>query len=182
MLIANEKKQENIIEYLLYMYQVEDLLRAIQFDVYAIQEAVINKMTSVEDAQKDVRAWYDNLVVLMHQQDITQKGHLDFIKEIQDELIFLHNTLLGPLEDKKYQELYKNAKPFIEQLKAKGNAQMHDIEVSIVGMYGKLVLNMQNKPVTHDTEEALEYIRLILAYLAIKYKEFKSGVLKFQLN
>ena len=33
MLIAKQKRQENIAEYVLYMWQLEDMLRACNFDV-----------------------------------------------------------------------------------------------------------------------------------------------------
>ena len=36
MIVAKQKRKENIAEYLLYMWQVEDLIRANQFDLSLI--------------------------------------------------------------------------------------------------------------------------------------------------
>lgn len=41
MLIAQKRRKENIVEYLLYMWQIEDLIRANQFDINLIDERVI---------------------------------------------------------------------------------------------------------------------------------------------
>ena len=37
MIVARQKRKENIAEYLLYMWQVEDLIRANRFDMDAIR-------------------------------------------------------------------------------------------------------------------------------------------------
>ena len=41
MIVAKQKRKENIAEYLLYMWQVEDLIRANQFDIDSIRRNVI---------------------------------------------------------------------------------------------------------------------------------------------
>ena len=41
MIIARQKRKENIAEYLLYMWQVEDLIRANKFDMDSINRTVI---------------------------------------------------------------------------------------------------------------------------------------------
>ena len=41
MIIAKRKRKENIAEYLLYMWQVEDLIRANKFDMDSIRRTVI---------------------------------------------------------------------------------------------------------------------------------------------
>jgi hypothetical protein len=43
MIVANQKRKENIAEYLLYMWQVEDLIRANHFDLEAIRKQVVER-------------------------------------------------------------------------------------------------------------------------------------------
>ncbi|MBQ1485634.1 MAG: DUF4924 family protein, partial [Muribaculaceae bacterium] len=43
MIIAKQKRQENIAEYLLYLWQVEDLLRACNLDIDKVEKAVIGR-------------------------------------------------------------------------------------------------------------------------------------------
>ena len=41
MIIASQKRKENIAEYLLYMWQIEDIIRANKLDIDKIKESVI---------------------------------------------------------------------------------------------------------------------------------------------
>ena len=43
MYIASQKRQQNIAEYLLYMWQVEDIIRAYHFDIDLIKENIIDR-------------------------------------------------------------------------------------------------------------------------------------------
>jgi len=43
MIIAQEKKKTNLAEYILYMWQVEDIIRAYQFDITKIEENIIKQ-------------------------------------------------------------------------------------------------------------------------------------------
>ena len=41
MLVAQKKQQENIAEYVLYLFQIEDIVRSLNFDIEQIMEAVV---------------------------------------------------------------------------------------------------------------------------------------------
>ena len=43
MLIAAKKKEENIAEYILYMYQIEDIIRSFQFDIERIMDEYVRQ-------------------------------------------------------------------------------------------------------------------------------------------
>lgn len=43
MIIASQKHKENIAEYLLYMWQIEDIIRANGLDIDRIKENVIDR-------------------------------------------------------------------------------------------------------------------------------------------
>jgi len=43
MLISREKRRSNIVEYLLYMYQIEDIIRSFQFDITQIDANVVQR-------------------------------------------------------------------------------------------------------------------------------------------
>lgn len=182
MLIANQKFRENIAEYLLYMWQLEEMIRSLQFDIELIQENIINVMTSNEDAQADVRDWYLSIIQEMKNHDLIEKGHLPRVEEIQEEVYFLHNTLLTGLQDSKYQALFSTAYPFIEELRTKSDKQLNDIEICLTALYGKLVLKMQKVKISSETEIGFTAFAKVLAYLSIKYKDFRSGKLRFQIN
>ena len=182
MLIANSKLRENIAEYILYMWQVEGMVRSLNFNIDAISDTIITKMTSNEDAQEDVREWYIELIKEMEDSDILEKGHLRRVHEVMDEVFFLHNTLLTSLRDDKYIALFTEAYPVIEELKARAGEDLNDIEICFTGLYGKLLLKMQSKKISKETEKGFVAFSKVLAYLSAKYKEFKKGELKFQVS
>ena len=43
MLVAREKKKSNIAEYVLYMWQVEDMLRALNLDMGMVDKYVVSQ-------------------------------------------------------------------------------------------------------------------------------------------
>jgi hypothetical protein len=182
MLIANSKLRENIAEYILYMWQVEGIVRSLNFNIDSIFDVVITKMTSNEDAQLDVKDWYLELIKEMADSEILEKGHLRRVHEVMDEVFFLHNTLLTSLKDEKYKVIFTDAYSFVAELKTKSGDELNDVEICFTGLYGKLLLKMQNKKISKETEMAFTAFSRVLAYLSVKYKEFKKGDLKFQVS
>ena len=59
MIIAQQKRKENIAEYLLYMWQVEDLLRACDLDDDRIDQLLVNRFKSIvpDEQLPAIRQW-----------------------------------------------------------------------------------------------------------------------------
>ena len=183
MLIANQKKKENIAEYVLYMFQVETVIRSFNFEIEEIFVHYICQMTSIEEAREDVKQWYQAIIDEMKANELKEKGHIGKVHETMEEMTFLHNTLLTSLEDTEYQEIHTEAGPYIQELRDKsGIAGLSDIEVCLTGLYGKLTLKIQKKEISEETELAFETFTRLLVKLSVRYEDFKSGNLKFQLN
>lgn len=51
MLIAQQKRKENLAEYILYLYQVEDLIRAFHLDMNLIDKNLVSRY-QVNDEKK----------------------------------------------------------------------------------------------------------------------------------
>lgn len=49
MITASAKKRENIAEYVLYMWQIEDLIRAYGLDIDKIKENIVDRHTGISD-------------------------------------------------------------------------------------------------------------------------------------
>lgn len=178
MLIALQKKQENIAEYILYMWQVEDMIRACGFDIDLIQERIINGMSEDETTRKEIRRWYADLISKLKLQGKEQSGHLRDFDEQLIELNYLHGSLLNLLGDEKYKEIYQAATPLINDFKSKANtSDITDIEVCLNALYAKLMLRLQNKEISKETEEAFQAFAKVLAYLSVKYNDMKAGKL-----
>ncbi len=62
MLIAQQKLKENIAEYILYMYQIEDVIRAYSFDVEEIIENYVKPQLPDASFLPSYRKWYTDLI------------------------------------------------------------------------------------------------------------------------
>ena len=183
MLNAEKRKQENIAEYIIYMYQIEDLIRACNFDLELIMESVVRPQLPDDSFIGQYRSWYDSLIRDMKIQRIEKVGHLMDLREILMEISYLHNTLLNVTQDGKYLELFERALPVIEEFKDKSNLKdKNHIEIAFHAMYMKLLLRLQKKEISSETEEAFDAMRMMLAYLSKAYHKMKSGDLDFLKN
>ena len=78
MLIAEEKKKTNIAEYILYMWQIEDIIRSSKFDLEQINTNIISKFDAPSEVKYDMKLWYRNLIEQMMKEGISEKGHLSW--------------------------------------------------------------------------------------------------------
>ena len=76
MLIAQEKRKTNIAEYVLYMWQVEDVIRAYKFNIDLIDKNRVSQYNKPDSIKKEIRNWYANLILMMHEEYIKEKGSL----------------------------------------------------------------------------------------------------------
>ena len=195
MLIARQKKQENIAEYVIYMYQVEDMMRACGLDIATVKKNIISQyQQSHQHAQQrhrhgkpgqqpqavidEMTYWYDNIIALMRNQKIEQKGHLQEVLNVVDDLNDLHLQLLRSPLHPDYKVAYQEAAPVIGQSIAitKTNGAS-EIEVCFEMMYMILLLRLQKKEISNDTNFAVAKISKLLAILSEKYhKNEKDGL------
>src|SRR5690606_12951310 len=176
MRIASQKYDENIAEYVLYMWHLEDMLRACEFDMDVIIPNIIIAESGNDKINPEVEQWYLNFIDKMIEEGIQEKGHLNELNEIMIELLYLHNSLLNVCEDKAYEKVYMDADPMIRDFRMKSNTStLNPVEICLTGQYAKLLLRLQKKEITDETENAFEAFRKVLAYLAKKYKEMKLG-------
>jgi ADP-dependent phosphofructokinase/glucokinase len=116
----------------------------------------------------------------MQSQKIEKSGHLYLIQEVLIELSYLHNTLLNMSDDVRYKELYETAVPHIEEFKQKSNLKdKNHIEIIFHALYMKLLLRLQKKEISAETEEAFDSMRILAAYLGRAYHQMKNGTLNF---
>ena len=141
MLIAQQKQKENIAEYILYMYQIEDVIRAYQFDLDVIMEHYVKPHIPNESFIPSYRKWYQGLILDMKSQKIEKAGHLLDLQEIVMEITYLHTTLINLADDHKYKGVFERALPYIEEFKEKSNLKdKNHVEVAFHALYMKLSL------------------------------------------
>lgn len=183
MLVAHQKQNENIAEYILYMYQMEDIIRAFQFDLESIVQHTVLPITDNAAEIAEYRAWYEGLIREMKAQRIELKGHLADIQDIVIELSYLNSTLLTVYNDEKYKMLNNQAVSTLEEFKVKSNLQdKNTIEILLHAMYMKLLMRLKKQEISSETEEAFDTMRIQLAYLVKSYHQMKNGTLSYLQN
>ena len=153
---AERIKSTHIVEYVLYLWQVEDLVRAAGFE-----EEVL--ASTVHDQGAAEVEWLLNFAQTMKREGVEKSGHTGEANQVLTELAMLHDLLLGALKDEAYAAAHEAAMPFLKELEEK-NAQggvraMHPIELMCVTLYGWLVLRMGKQAVSAETEAGMVAMR-----------------------
>lgn len=178
MLIAKKLKGENIAEYLLYMWQIEDIIRANKLDIDIIDKQIISGFEQPQNVKNEIREWYENLIDMMRREDVMEKGHLIINKNVISELTELHNRLLKSPQETEYTEAYYKTLPFIVELRSKTqDKNTPELETCLAALYGFLLMRLQKKDISGETQSALSQISSFLRLLSLKYKEYKAGKL-----
>lgn len=181
MFIAHKLKEENIAEYLLYMWQIEDLIRAFHLDIDIINEKIIRPYPISDDEKKQLYEWYESLIDMMRRENLQEKGHLQLNKNIIILLDELHHLLLKSGEDAGYTAKYYHVLPFIQQLKLQNtDKSLSDIEICFNFQYGIMMLKLEKKEITKETQKAQTEIAKFLSLLANDYKKTQTGELVFE--
>ncbi len=183
MLFAQKKRDENIAEYILYMYQIEDVIRAYQFNV----ERLVNEFALPQLPDKTYEAkyiaWYESLIFDMESERIIDSGHRMELQEIVMELSYLHNSLLTVMNDEKYQTLFQSATEFIDNFKEKSNLKdKNHIEICFHALYMKMLLKIQKKDISAESEEGFDAMRILIAYLTRSFHQMKNSEGKYWAN
>lgn len=179
MIIASAKRKENIAEYLLYMWQIEDLIRAYGLDIDKIRENIIDRFPDLTEAQRrEMTEWYESLIEMMRSEGVEKSGHLQLNRNVLSSLVELHQALL---KDPKYAdysaEFYKTL-PAIVELRAKaGEAKSGEIETCFNALYGMLLMRLQQKTITPETQDAIRQISKFIALLSHYFKLNEEGKL-----
>ncbi len=119
MYLAEQLKKKSVAEYLLYMWQVEDTLRAFDLDVEKMAREYIPQFGLDAEKSEALRGWYESLIEMMREEGVTEKGHLQVNKNIIILLNDLHVQLLKSSKHPFYSAAYYKALPFIVELRAK---------------------------------------------------------------
>lgn len=188
--IARQLRENNVCEYLLYMWQVEDTIRALGLDIERIRTEYLSGFQFTPDQEQKELEWFENLVRMMREEGCTERGHLQVIRGTLSLLVDLHRQLLQSPKHPFYSAAYYRALPFIVELRARngnradgaesGNETtlpVEEIETCLNCLYGVMLLRLQKKEVSKETQTAVTAISRLLAMLSDAWKKEKQGTL-----
>lgn len=179
MFVSKQLKENNIAEYLLYMWQVEDMIRANQLDMERIRQTLVHPAKLDAEREAQLMDWYENLVEMMRLEGVIEKGHLQINKNIITLLTDLHLQLLKSTKYPFYSASYYKALPFIVELRTQGdNRNLSELENCFEALYGVLLLKLQKREISEGTLQAIKAISQLLGMLSDYYKKDKAGELE----
>ena len=146
-----KSKKENIAEYILYLWQMEDYLRAFPQNAEATPEL-------------------HDLNEMMHREGILEGGHLALAQNALAELEELHRSLVD--EDAMYRAAIIRMQPSLNLLKAKTDRPtMSDIEACLTLLYQIMLLRLQKREISPETADVQQRATQVLQFLSKNYRD-----------
>jgi len=175
MLIAEQKRKENIAEYILYIWQLEDIIRGYNFDMSKIEEHIVKPYNQSLHVSNQIREWYTNMIEAMHAEGIDKQGHLLYIKSIIQDLSSLNISLLQDPSYAEYKIKFDAVVPAIHDLLQKSNGAIkNEIDACFSALYGFLMLRLQKKEISPDTIDAIKKITEFINALTSIYHKLET--------
>ena len=108
---------------------------------------------------------------MMRRENVETSGHLQLNKNTLLMLNDLHHALLkDPKFDVYASEFYKTL-PYIVELRSRqGESKLDEIETCFAALYGTLMLKLQGKGISVDTQKAIAQITKFISLLSKYHK------------
>lgn len=150
-------KKDNIAEYVLQTWQMEDLVRAFQNDEALEQNAYLRDL-------KD----------MMRAEGVLERGHVQLAQIAVSEMDELHSRLYD--EEATYRAAWLQLLPSINILKAKtDDPTQSDMQMCLTFLYEIMLLRLQKKPISPETTAVQESVSRLLSVLAATYKDLAEN-------
>lgn len=151
------RKRDNIAEYILYLWQMEDYLRA-------FPRAMDDEATLPE-----LRNELQDLSLMMHEENILGGGHLQLAKNALRELEELSDELYD--DEATYRAAMIRLEPQLNLFKAKTDRPtMTNVEAGLTLLYQVMLLRVQKKEISRETMSVVEDVTAWMKYLSKTYK------------
>lgn len=180
MFISQQLRKKSIAEYVLYMWQVEDLIRAYGCSLSRIKNEYVSQFSDYTDEQRsELVDWYGDLIRMINQEGKREKGHLQINQIVVQDVSDLHAQLLQSSKFPFYNAEYYKVLPFIVELRNKGSKDVGEIETCLNALYGTMMLRLQKKPISPETANAVKEITTFIGMLSDYYIKDRTEGLDF---
>lgn len=180
MFIAKSIREKSVVEYLLYMWQMEDLIRAYGCSLTRIHCEYIDRFDYTDQQKDEEEDWFGDLIRMMNQEGKREKGHLAINEVLLQDLGDLHVRLLQSTRFPYYSAEYYRVLPFIVELRQKGDKEIGEVETCLNALYGVMLLRMRQKPISPETAHAIKAITTFLGMLSDYYIKDRTEGLEWE--
>lgn len=148
-------KTDNIAEYLLHLWQMEDVVRAFQHDEVLAQNPFLGE-----------------LLTMMQTEGVLESGHTQLA---QIAFLEVQEAFEHCLDDATFRALYLQIQPSLALLKAKSpNPTISDLEMMFIFLYNIMLLHLQKKPISPDTTLLQQQVSHLLALVSKTYHDAQT--------
>lgn len=180
MFISQQLRKKSIAEYVLYMWQVEDLIRAYGCSLSRIKNEYVSQFSDYTDEQRsELVDWYGDLIRMINQEGKREKGHLQINQIVVQDVSDLHAQLLQSSKFPFYNAEYYKVLPFIVELRNRGSKDVGEIETCLNALYGTMMLRLQKKSISPETAHAVKEITTFIGMLSDYYIKDRTEGLEF---
>jgi hypothetical protein len=175
--IAQLKRKENIAEYILYLWQIEDLLRALQFSPEAIYSTLVKPRKLDSTHEQMLLAWYLDIANLLVQEKKEQSGHLDHTLHLISDLHDLHLRLMQQQEiGEDYRKRYSAFVEHLSSLRARlgKESEMSDTELCFRALYAAMLYRIKGEG-EKAVADTIEVVSPVIALLTDYYHKVEKG-------
>lgn len=174
--IAQAKRKENIAEYILYLWQIEDLLRALQFSPEAIYSQLVARRNVPEEQKQIFLLWYMDIVNLLREEGKEEKGHLNHTLHLIADMHNLHLQLIQlPIGDH-YRTTFSRLEPELPRLRQiLGGADVTDTELCFRTLYAAMLYRIKGEGEKSAVKDTIEFVSPVVAELANLYRKVEIG-------
>lgn len=167
--LIEQKKYVNISEYIIYMYQTEDLIRSFDFNLEMIEKDVVDHIPD-DSSKGQMKDWYGEVIEKMKSEEIEKNGHLEELDKLVSDLSNLSKELLQ--EDEEYLAIFQQAKPHLDRnMEYASGLISNDIQLCLNGIYGLLLSRINGKQISQDDLQSISTFGDVLSYLSFKFKQ-----------
>lgn len=144
---------------------MEDVVRAYDCSLPRIRREYVSRFNYSDEEKEEEADWIGNIIAQMNREGCREKGHLKQCQQVMQTLEEKHKELID--NDEAYRAQYYRVLPFIVELRKKGSHKdVSELETCFDALYGTMLLRLQHKDISPETQHAIEQISTLIAQLA----------------
>ncbi len=172
---AQSLRKQNVAEYILYLWQLEDMFRALQFSPEAIYSQFVAPRKLDEQSSNMLLTWYMELVDLLQKEGKEEKGHIDHTLHLVADMHNLHLQLLELAQGARYRTLRTRLDEVLPDLRAVYGSEISDTELAFRALYAAMLYRIKGEGDKGAVADTIEYISPVIAELSAIYGKVERG-------
>ncbi|MFI3280511.1 MAG: DUF4924 family protein [Rikenellaceae bacterium] len=172
---AQSLRKENIAEYILYLWQLEDMFRALQFSPEAIFSQFIAPRKLDDQSSNLLLTWYMDIVQILQKEGKEEKGHIEHTLHLIADLHNLHLQLMKLPQGARYRTLVASLDEVMPDLRAIFGNEISDTELAFRALYAAMLYRIKGEGAKGAVVDTIEFISPVIAELSAVYGKAERG-------